>query len=178
MREHGIQTATLSPKSKRAYAADILEQSKEGGTEQLISKVEQHVVKVVKDAGLYDTTNPQAMLSGIRVLNSVTEMRAFLGHMAKIALKTSKQGKMSPEAREKFLEETRKITIAGMEGAGGKPELDLTPFRDRVEDLQFVRSEAEVLYDAMNNIGKDLEDKVTNAAAALENKTVHGVAIS
>ena len=172
LREHGIQTATLSPKSKRAYAADILEQSKEGGTEQLISKVEQHVVKVVKDAGLYDTTNPQALLSGIRVLNSVTEMRAFLGHVAKVSLNASKQGKMSPEAREKFLEETRKITIAGMEGAGGKPELDLTPFRDRVEDLQFVRSEAEVLYDAMNNIGKDLEDKVTNAAAALENKTV------
>jgi len=80
--------------------------------------VEENVVKTVKNAGLYDETNPQAMLSGVRVLNSVTEMRAFLGHMAKIALKNSKQGKMSAKAREKFLEDTRKITLAGMEGAG------------------------------------------------------------
>ena len=172
LREHDMQGVTSSLESKRAYAKDMLEQSKEGGTEHMMSSIEAHTVKTVKDAGLYDETNPQAMLSGVRVLNSVTEMRAFLGHVAKISLKNSKQGKMSPEAREKFLEDTRKITVAGMEGAGGKSEIDLTPFRDRVEDLQIVRSEAEALYDAMNSIAKDLEGKVTNASAALQSGTV------
>lgn len=172
LRENNIQAATLDIDSKRAYAKDIQKESKAGGTEQLISSVEEHVVKTVKNAGLYDETNPQAMLSGVRVLNSVTEMRAFLGHMAKIALKNSKQGKMSAKAREKFLEDTRKITLAGMEGAGGKSELDLSLFRDRPEDMKLLRAESEVIYDAMNNIAKDLEDKVTNAGIALENQTV------
>lgn len=182
LRENNMQAATLDLDSKRAYAKDIQKESKKGGTEQLISSVEKHVVKTVKNAGLYDETNPQAMLSGVRVLNSVTEIRAFLGHMAKIALKNSKQGKMSAKAREKFLEDTRKITLAGMEGAGGKSELDLSLFRDRPEDMKLLRAESEVIYDAMNNIAKDLEDKVTNASIALENlnvqvQTKEGVAV-
>ena len=157
--------------NKRAYVKDIINESKEGGTEHLIDSIEQHVVKTVKDAGLYDATNPQAMLSGVRVLNSVPEMRAFFTHVAKVAMKASKKGKMNPKAQEEFYEETRKIANAGFEGAGGKGEIDLSVFRGRTKDLELFRSEAESLYDAMNSIAKDLKDKVSTAAAALKDGT-------
>ena len=167
----GVTAANSTLQSKRAIAKDMMNESKAGGKEHLIETIEDHVAKTVKEAGLYDKTNPRAMASGVRVLNSVPEMRGFLLHASKVAMKASKQGKMSPKAQEKFYEETSKIANRGYEAAGGKGELDLSAFRGRTKDLELFRSEAETLYHALNGVAKDLKDKVASAEYALKNGT-------
>ena len=167
----GVTAANSTLQSKRAIAKDMMNESKVGGKEHLIETIDDHVAKTVKEAGLYDKTNPRAMASGVRVLNSVPEMRGFLLHASKVAMKASKQGKMSPKAQEKFYEETSKIANRGYEAAGGKGELDLSVFRGRTKDLELFRSEAETLYHALNGVAKDLKDKVASAEYALKNGT-------
>ena len=167
-RERGMTGVKSSLETKRAHAKDMLKESKAGGKEHLLDSVEQHTVNVVKKAGLYDETNPQAMLSGLRVLNSVTEMRAFLGHISRAALKASNKGGATAKEAAEFYEQTSKILNMGVEGAGGKRgDIDLEPFRARVEDLAMVRAEADVLYDGMNNVARDLQEKVANARTAI-----------
>lgn len=167
----GITGAKTTLKNKRAYAKDLLKESRQGGKEHLIETIEDHTVNTVKKAGLYSKTNPQAMIGGVRVLNSVPEMRAFLMHTSKAAMKARKKAKMTPKAQEEFYEETSKIANAGFEGAGGQGEIDLSVFRGRAKDLELFRSEVDTLYDAMNNIAKDLRDKVASAEAALKDGT-------
>jgi len=171
-----ITGANSSLETKRGMVNDILNESKEGGTEHLIKRLEDNVINIVKKAGLYDETNPQAMLSGIRLVRSVPEMRALLSRVSQVALKASreaKKGDFSPKDAEKFYNETNEILGLGVEGAGGKAsKIYLDQFRGRIEDLKVVRAEADTLYDAMNASARDIKTAMNNAMEAMERTTV------
>ena len=172
-----ISGANSSLETKREVVKDILKESKQGGTEHLIKRLEDNVINVVKKAGLYDETNPQAMLSGIRLVRSVPEMRALLSRVSQVALKASreaKKGDFSPKDAEKFYNETNEILGLGVEAAGGKAsKIYLDQFRGRVDDLKVVRAEADTLYDAMNAAARDIKTAMHGAQEALERGTVN-----
>lgn len=168
-----IAPSNFSLATKREAAKDIIEQSKKGGTEHLIQKLEANVVERVKKAGLYSETNPQAMLSGVRLVRSVPEMRALLGHVSKAALKASKEAEPEIEDMAKFYEETKQIFGLGIESAGGKADaLYLEPMRNSVEDIRRANAEGYTVYEAMNAAARDIQTKMNQAEEALERTTV------
>ena len=171
--EHGeMSVARMPDEAKRGALKDILEQSKPGGTEDVLKQLGEAVVKRVEEAGLLDPTNPKSLLRGLKMMGSVTEMRALLGSVVRTRALAAKKAAASGEGGGEW-KRTNELLQRGIEAAGGRArDVNIDSLRARPADLARIEVEADVLYDGLSLGASDLHDKVMRAREAMEKSSV------
>jgi len=168
-----IPPSVMSEATKRETIKDILKQGDKGGVEVTIRRMEEALVTKMKKVGVFEETNPQAMLSGLRAVEDVPEVRSLLSRVAKDLLKKGTKDEFDLEKSAEFYKETEEIIGLGIESAGGKRDsLNLESLRKTPEDLKRVRAEAEVLYQALGVASRQIKESLENAKKAIDPKGV------
>ena len=171
---HGeMSVARMPEEAKRGAIADILKQSKPGGTEDVLRRLGESTIKRVEDAGLFDPKEPKSLLNGLRLMGSVTEMRALLGAAARSRMSAAASRADYGKDSGDLFERTNELIQRGIEAAGGRArDINIESIRERPADMARIATEAEVLYDGMSVGAKELYEKTQHARTAMEQTTV------
>ena len=158
-----IPGGVLSKETKKATIREIIEEGKKGGAESMRKKLGDTIIERLKKAGVGNDTNPISYLSGLRTITEAPELRALLSRVSKEVIAKG-EDLFDPKSAASLYNETEEVIRKGLEAAGGNNKnVTLEALRKRPDDLKIVRTEAEVLYTALEKAGSQAFENYLNA---------------
>lgn len=160
-----IPAGTVSREKKKALVTEMQDDMRAGagGIEAQREALGNKIIKRMKEAGVGDDTNPISFLGGLRNMTEAPEFRTFISRISREIIKKNKDS-FDLESSAKLYTETEEAMKRGVEAAGGNPKgITLEILRGRTEDLRMIRTEAEVLYTALEKARMHMYENFQNA---------------